>query len=109
GAPVDVYAAVLDHLKGHERPAVLVFEDVHWADDATLDLIRFLGRRIADVHAVVICTYRADEIDGDHPLAAVVGQLATARGLERMTVHPLSEMAVAELATGHRVNSGELH
>ena len=109
GAPVDVYAAVLDNLKDRRKPALLVFEDVHWADDATLDLIRFLGRRVADTRAVVLCTYRADEIDGDHPLSAVVGQLATARGLVRMTVDPLSEVAVAELAIGHRVSSGELH
>jgi len=58
---------------------VLVIEDVHWADEATLDVLRLLGRRIESVRALVIATYRDDELGREHPLRVVVGALATAR------------------------------
>ena len=53
------------------RPIVAVFEDVHWADEATLDLLRFLGRRIARTAALLVLTYRDDELGPRHPLRTV--------------------------------------
>jgi DNA-binding CsgD family transcriptional regulator/tetratricopeptide (TPR) repeat protein len=96
------FTAFLDVLAGRP-PAVAVFEDVHWADEATLDLLLFVGRRVADTHALVIATFRDDEVDRDHALRVVLGDLATARSVHRLAVPPLSPAAVAELAAplGH--------
>jgi predicted ATPase len=40
---------------------LLVIEDLHWADDATIDFVRFLGRRIDNAHILVMLTARSDE------------------------------------------------
>ncbi len=50
------------------KPAVIVFEDVPWAEGATLDLIEFIGRRVHRVHTLPMITYRDDELDARHPL-----------------------------------------
>jgi DNA-binding CsgD family transcriptional regulator/tetratricopeptide (TPR) repeat protein len=105
----EVFDAFLDELRSSLRPAVVVFEDVHWADEATLDLIRFVGRRVADTHGVVVLTYREDEVGPRHPLTAVLGDLATARGLRRVTLDPLSVEAVRTLADGSGVDAPWLH
>ena len=64
---------------------VLVLEDVHWADEATLDVLRFLGRRIERrAGAGRWPRYRDDEVGPTHPLRLVLGDLATAAGVERM-------------------------
>ena len=55
------------------RPTVLVVEDVHWADDATLDVLRYVGRRIDEVPAVVVATFRGEEVG--RPLRRVLGAL----------------------------------
>ena len=59
-------------------PVVAVVEDAHWADEATLDLLVFLGRRVAGSPAVVLVTYRDDEVGPEHPLRTVIGDLAIA-------------------------------
>lgn len=95
---------------GASRPAtVAVFEDVHWADEATLDLIRYLARRIASVPCLLILTYRDDEIGARHPLRGVLGDLATMPTLERVTLRRLSLEAVTELAEGSGFDPVELH
>ena len=76
-------------------PTLLILEDVHWADGATLDLLRFLGRRLADAPLMLVVTYRSDEVVGRHPLTAVLGDLATEPTLSRLQVEPLSVDAVA--------------
>lgn len=92
------------------RPVtVAVFEDVHWADEATLDLIRFLARRVATVPCLLILTYRDDEIGARHPLRGVLGDLATVPTLERMTLRRLSLEAVTQLAGGSGFDPVDLH
>jgi DNA-binding CsgD family transcriptional regulator/tetratricopeptide (TPR) repeat protein len=96
-----------DHIRSFElllrllshgaKPAVLVIEDVHWADTATLDLIRFLGRRIARVRALILITYRDEEVDARSPVRNLLGEVP-AGNLERMTLAPLSLAAVSRLA-----------
>lgn len=103
----EVLAAIRDVL--HARPTVLVLEDVHWADEATLDVVRMLGRRIDGLPALVILTYRDDELDRSHPLRLVLGELATGRGVVRVPLRPLSPEAVAELAHGSGIDAGELY
>jgi DNA-binding CsgD family transcriptional regulator/tetratricopeptide (TPR) repeat protein len=90
-------------------PTILILEDLHWADEATLDVLRLLGRRIGTVPALVIATYRDDELDVAHPLRIVVGELGTGPAVERLRVEPLSLQAVEELAAPHGVDVEELY
>jgi DNA-binding CsgD family transcriptional regulator len=87
---------------------VLVVEDVHWADSATLDLLRHVGRRVDDVPALLLLTYRPDEIGREHPLLGVLGSLA-GRAVRRLPLGGLSPDAVAELAGGSAVDAQRLH
>ena len=96
GSPREqLFAAFLDEL--NHQGQVVVVEDAHWADEATLDLLVFLGRRMAHTRALMIVTYRDDELAVDHPLRTVVGRLPPEAVL-RLRLEPLSEAAVAELA-----------
>ncbi len=92
-------------------PRMLVLEDVHWADEATLDLLRFLGRRVEQHPLLVVVTYRDDEVGPEHPLARVLGDLATAAGVRRLHVPPLSRDAVRRLAedVGSGIDAASLH
>jgi len=62
-----IFTAALDELE-RGPPALVVLEDMHWADDATLDLFKFLSRRIHRTHALLVITYRDDELGPRHPL-----------------------------------------
>jgi DNA-binding CsgD family transcriptional regulator/tetratricopeptide (TPR) repeat protein len=98
GSPREhLFAALLDELGRRSRRQVIVVEDAHWADEATLDLLVFLGRRMERTRALLIVTYRDDELAVDHPLRAVVGRLPQ-NAVRRLRLEPLSEAAVAELA-----------
>jgi DNA-binding CsgD family transcriptional regulator/tetratricopeptide (TPR) repeat protein len=89
------------------RPAVVLIEDIHWADEATLDVLRLLARRLESVPALVIGTYRDDELTRDHPLRALLGEFGP-RAL-RVPVAALSPEAVARLATKSGVDSDVLY
>ncbi len=82
-------------------PSILVVEDIHWADEATLDLLKFLGRRIDQTRALMVLTYRDDEVDRHHPLRSVLGNFPP-ESTSRLPLAPLSEKAVEDLA--RRVN-----
>ena len=88
---------------------VWVIEDAHWADGATLDLVRFLARRIDSLPLLLVVSYRDDELDGQHPLAVVLGEVATCAAVSRIGLEPLSRDAVAVLAAGSRLNADQLH
>jgi len=90
-----IFTATLDELE--RAPALVVFEDMHWADEATLDLLTFLGRRIHRTRAMLAVTYRDDEVGPRHPLRSVIGELPRA-STRRLPLAPLSEPAVAQLA-----------
>jgi DNA-binding NarL/FixJ family response regulator len=105
--PHEVTGALIRELAGGRR-SILVLEDLHWADEATLDVLRLLARKVQRVPALVLASYRDDELDRGHPLTLVLGELATAR-VARLAVPPLSEQAVGELAAPHGVDAGELH
>ena len=92
-----LFAAVLDEVAQGSLPTILVIDDIHWADEATLDLVKFLARRIHRMSALLILTYRDDELSRDHPLWLVLGDLP-ARDVTRLRLPPLSEAAVADLA-----------
>jgi DNA-binding CsgD family transcriptional regulator len=87
-----IFSGVLDELS--ERATVAVFEDVHWADEATLDLLGFLVRRLSRCKALLVLTYRDDELGPRHPLRLLLGDLAVSAVVRRISLTPLSEDAV---------------
>ncbi len=91
------------------RPTVLVFEDLHWADEATLDLLRVLARRLRRLPALVVATYRDDELSRTHPLRVLLGELATERRVTRMSLPLLTADGVARLAGDRLADVERLH
>lgn len=91
----EVYAALRDELSDAHGTALIV-EDVHWADEATLDVLRFVARRIDDLPAVLVLTYR-DELDRDHPLSRLLGDLGHGDRVDRIALPHLSPAAVGAL------------
>jgi DNA-binding CsgD family transcriptional regulator/tetratricopeptide (TPR) repeat protein len=90
-----VLEAVHRELAG--RPTLMVVEDLHWADDATLDVVRWLAWRIAALPSLLVLTYRDDELRDDHGLRRVLGALAR-QDTERVGLRRLSPAAVEELS-----------
>ena len=80
--PHEVAGALLHEL-ARGAPTVLVLEDLHWADEATLDVVRLLARKADTAPALVLGTYRDDELDLRHPLRVVLGELARASHIAR--------------------------
>jgi DNA-binding CsgD family transcriptional regulator/tetratricopeptide (TPR) repeat protein len=91
-----VMEGLLEQLSRRERPTVLVLEDMQWADEATLDLITFLGRRIGRTNGLLLLTYRDVEVDAEHPLRRVLGELPQ-QNVVRMALRRLSARAVSSL------------
>jgi DNA-binding CsgD family transcriptional regulator/tetratricopeptide (TPR) repeat protein len=104
---------VLDALRtelswaGH--PTVLAVEDVHWADEATVDALSYLVRRMAELPAVLLLTYRDDDLGPTHPLHRVLGLAARASRVRRLALARLSEAAVCLLAAPSRLDPHELY
>lgn len=94
---VEIFTAALEELR-RESGTLVVLEDMHWADEASLDLLKFLGRRIQRTHALLAVTYREAEMSAYHPLRFVLGDLPRA-STRSMTLAPLTECAVEQLAT----------
>ena len=92
-----LFDAVLDELRAAATPVLVVIEDAHWADEATLDLLKFLGRRIEGARAVLAISFRDDEVTAAHPLRRLVGELPAA-AVKRVDLQRLSEGAVETLA-----------
>jgi ATP/maltotriose-dependent transcriptional regulator MalT len=89
-------------------PTIVVLEDLHWADEATLDVLRMLGRRVETAPVLVIATYRDDELGPAHRLRLVLGELSSATAT-RVQLLPLSRAAVAELADPYGVDADRLY
>jgi DNA-binding CsgD family transcriptional regulator/tetratricopeptide (TPR) repeat protein len=102
-----VFAAVSDELASPPSPAMLVVEDAHWADCATLDVLRYLGPRVPNLPAVLLVTYRDDSLARDHPLRGVLGVLGSTAAT-RLRLARLTAGAVAEMAAVTDVDPGEL-
>jgi DNA-binding CsgD family transcriptional regulator len=102
-----IYARLLG-LFGDGNRWVCVIEDVHWADGASLDLLRFVVRRVASLPVLLVVSYRDDEVGPQHPLAVALGDVATCAGVSRIRLEPLSRGAVAVLAAGSGVNADDL-
>jgi DNA-binding CsgD family transcriptional regulator len=105
--PYDIATALVRELAA--APTVVVFEDVHWADEATLDVIRLVARRIAEIPALLTLSYRDDGLDRSHPLRIVLGDLPGTSRVSRLTLAGLSPRAVAELAGPAAIDPRQLH
>jgi len=90
-------------------PLVVLIEDVHWADASTLDLLRFLARRLDGAPVLVAVTYRDDDLPPAHPLRVLLGDLASSPVVRRVPVPPLSRDAVAALVGDERIDVDALH
>ncbi len=100
-----VYAGMLDLLKGDR--IVLVVEDVHWADEATLGLLRYLGRRIAPTKSLLICTYRPEDLDLAHPMHLVVADLGPTA--TRIELPALTPSGVEAMTRGLDIDPTRIH
>jgi predicted ATPase/DNA-binding CsgD family transcriptional regulator len=92
-----IFSRLFHELENQKETTLIVIEDIHWADEATLDFIKFLARRITQLPCLFILTYRDDEIHSRHPLRSVLGQL-NPDSFTRMQLLPLSRQAVEKMA-----------
>ncbi|MDQ3027906.1 MAG: AAA family ATPase, partial [Pseudomonadota bacterium] len=100
----DLFEAVIESLQA-AGPTLMVIEDAHWADQSTLDLVKFIGRRIDRLPVLLAVTYRDDEVSAAHPLRRAIGDLPP-RLATRVALSPLSPEGVAVLAR-HALRSPE--
>ena len=110
GLPRDeVFDASLRWLEDADGLVVLVVEDVQWADDATLDLLRFLGRRLRVLPVLLVVTFRDDALAPADTLRVALGELTGLRWTRRIDLPPLSPAGVRRLAEGTTYLPQELH
>ena len=103
----DVFTALLEELAA-EPPTVLVVEDLHWSDDATLDVLAYAARRVEAAGALLVLTYRDDEVDPGHPLQRLLGVLASCP-VHRLELTALSREAVRRLSAGTGADPEAVH
>jgi DNA-binding CsgD family transcriptional regulator/tetratricopeptide (TPR) repeat protein len=106
--PYEVASALLNELRD-AASVIVVLEDLQWADEATLDVMRLLSGRVESASALLIATYRDDELGRVHPLRFLLGEMPRHESVLRMKLRPLSATAVAALAAGAGVDVGELY
>jgi DNA-binding SARP family transcriptional activator/DNA-binding CsgD family transcriptional regulator len=105
----ELFRALLAEVAAPGAMDVLVVEDIHWADEATLDLLRYLSRRLRGTAALIIATYRDDGLAVADPLRVALGDLGSQRCTRRVGLMPLSPDAVRELASGSGLPAPELY
>jgi len=110
--PIDTPAAAVAALAGWARPdappTVLGIDDLQWADDATLDVVALLARRLTEVPLLLVLTLRSDAVDAGHPVHAVLADLRS-RGADVEDLEPLSRDAVRRLAGVADAEADDLH
>ncbi len=107
GKPFDVAIAFVEALSAI-APAAVIVEDLHWADEATLDVVRVLARRAAELGLLLVLSYRSDEVNRDHPLRIALGDLPTAGAVTRLELGPFSRATVGELAAPSGLDADKL-
>ena len=105
----ELFGLLLGQLAQPGGLRVVVVEDIQWADEATLDLLRYLSRRIISLPVLLVVTYREDEVADSKLLRVALGDLAVQRCTRRVELVPLSAAAVAVLAAGSGLDAAELH
>ncbi len=108
--PHAAFSELLHHLRSPRKPVLLVIEDLHWADDGTLDMVTFLGRRVGSMRAVIVVTLRRDEVAPGSPVGVTVGSLVgQGTSAHRITLEPLSIDAVRNLASERPAEAEAIH
>jgi DNA-binding CsgD family transcriptional regulator/tetratricopeptide (TPR) repeat protein len=97
GSREQLFSAFLSELDLPPAPCIVVIEDAHWVDDATLDLLKFVGRRIRELPTLLVITYRDDEVGPNHQLYRLLGELPR-DAVRRLRLPLLSEAAVGLMA-----------
>ena len=105
----ELFAALLRQVSGPRMLDVVVVEDIHWADEATVDMLRFVGRRIKNASVLLIATYRDEDLAAGDPLRAALGELARQRSTRRIELASLSAGAVRQLAGPAGLDAAELY
>ncbi|HEX4984396.1 MAG TPA: AAA family ATPase, partial [Ilumatobacteraceae bacterium] len=90
-------------------PTLVVVEDAHWADEATIEALAMLARRAVDLPVLLVVTYRENEVTADHPLRVVLGDLATSAWSAWLAPGPLSLEAIRTLAVPDGASPEELY
>jgi hypothetical protein len=103
-----LFSQVFQGLHSSTQPTLLLFEDIHWADEATLDFIKFLARRITQLQCLFLLTYRDEEVHRRHPLRNVMGQLPV-DSFTRWKLPPLSRGAVEKMAAEKGCSGTEVY
>ena len=86
-----------------------MLEDVHLADEATLDVLRLFGSRLAELPVLMLATYRNDAVGRWHPLRIALGELAAGTHVDRIRLARLSPETVSMMAAEHDVRGDELY
>ncbi|NNC36226.1 MAG: AAA family ATPase [Hyphomonadaceae bacterium] len=103
-----LFPTILTSLQETRRPTILICEDVHWADNATLDLLKFIGRRIQFIPCLMILSFRSDEINASHPLTQVIGDLPSSP-TRRIELERLSLPGIGKLAESSAYRAEDLY
>ena len=106
--PAGLFPLALEAVSALQPGSVLLFEDLHWADHATLDLLAFMTRRLRVLRVLIVVTYRSDDVGGGHPLTVLLGQLPVAV-TRQIALEPLSREAVRQLAANTGQDAQVLH
>jgi DNA-binding CsgD family transcriptional regulator len=104
----ELFLKFAQEIAQQSKPVIVVFEDVHWADEATLDFVKFFARRIDQVRCLFILTWRDDEVVGQHPLRNVLGHLVPGT-YTRVQLTPLSIEAVQQMAARRGYNGEDVY
>jgi DNA-binding CsgD family transcriptional regulator len=108
GAPLAlVCEEVFEALRA--EPTVLVVEDLHWVDAASVEVLRFLARRLDGAPVALLVSYRPHETDAGHVVRPLLGDFARLDGLTTLELDPLSVAAVADLVTGTSLDADSVH
>ena len=103
-----LFTRIFHELKNQKEASIVIFEDIHWADDATLDFIKFFARRITQLRCLFILTYRDNEIHSNHYLRNILGQL-NRDSFTRLQLPPLSREAVVKMAKERGYNGKDVY
>jgi DNA-binding CsgD family transcriptional regulator len=105
--PYDIFTAVFDDLR--TQPSILVIDDLHWADQGTVDLMRFLLRRARTAPLLTVGIARDDEVGISHPLRGLLGDVARSPHAQTLVLSPLTVHAVTTLVGDRDVDPEWLH